>query len=278
MARPPRAGLVATLLSALVTVTTAACQQGAVNGTTPAATEPARAEHTAEEAPGEAGPPDAATAEKLLDEFGCASCEEPVHVVPGLTYEDESAYLILSAYTTGKPDDFGADTKVAVFYVRARDGRLLADNTEGRNTGFSFLPDVPAGETWAVDEAGSFFLLTQDVRLPDQQGIAWLRQDDLPSVERFGRAHVHASGQRTVEVDDLDNDGHAEVVGQWAPVTALHPDRDIAYHYKFSGDTGLYHPWRCAESTDGGQTYPAPVPIDAKPCNEFSYPGVPWGG
>ncbi|MEY9210676.1 hypothetical protein NI17_014200 [Thermobifida halotolerans] len=207
----------------------------------------------------------------------CPGCADEVQVITGLVHEGEPARLVLTEAEMAANSLTGADRMAAVFLVRNSDDRVLADNLDLAATGFVPLPDGDPDTTTAFDRGnGNFVLLTQDQGQPERQLLAWLNQDDLATVRTFTQRGVATTGQSGIETVDTDRDGSHELVSYLGDETPEWADRDVRFLHRFHPESLDYLPWRCAESDDGGVSYPDPVTMYEAPCYEFGNGPLPW--
>ncbi|TDQ49245.1 hypothetical protein [Actinorugispora endophytica] len=213
---------------------------------------------------------------RLVRDLGCTSCSDDVHVVPGLTYEDTPARLLVAQAELEAHPVTGATRTTRVFLLRDSDDEVLASNMNEAPTGFTPLPPADFDDSWHLAEDGTFFLLTRYSGVAGMQQVSWLRPDLPESIEGFGLVGPATAGQSRVEAEDLDGDGSVEVVGYLGDDNPEWAQRYVKFFHRFDPDSASYQPWRCSESTDGGASYPEPVTMYEAPCYEFGSGFLPW--
>lgn len=228
------------------------------------------------EAMSDTSPRPLSTEARYVRELGCTGCGDEVHTVPGLTYQDEAARLLIAQAELDPHPATGATQTTRVFLVRDSDDELLASNLNEPPTGFIPLPSADFDDSWRLLADGTFLLLTKYSGVAGMQQTSWLKPDLVESVEGFSRVGPLTSGQRTVETEDLDGDGSPEIVGYLGDHNPEWAQRHVKFFHRFDPGSASYQPWRCAESTDGGISYPEPVTMYEAPCYEFGSGPLPW--
>lgn len=212
---------------------------------------------------------------QLVQELGCTSCSPDVHTVSGLTYQDTPVRALIAAAEL-EPHPVTGATHTTRIFLLDEDDELVASNLNEPPTGFVPLPPADFDDSWTIAEDGTFLLLTKYRGVAGLQQISWMRPDLPESVTQFSLTGPLTAGQRDVETADLDGDGSVEIVGYLGDDNPDWAERYVKFFHRFDPDSGAYYPWRCAESTDGGVTYPEPVPMHEAPCYEFSSGELPW--
>ncbi|GLU47756.1 hypothetical protein [Nocardiopsis ansamitocini] len=214
-------------------------------------------------------------AQRVRD-LGCGSCAEDVHVVPGLTHDGAAASLLIAQAELEAHPVSGATRTTRVFLVRDSDDEVVASNLNEAPTGFVPLPPAEFDDSWTLADDGTFLLLTRYSGVAGMQQVSWLKPDLPESIEGFGLVGPPTAGQRSVETEDLDDDGDTEIVGYLGGDNPDWAQRYVKFFHRFDPESASYQPWRCTESTDGGKSYPEPVTMYEAPCYEFGSGPLPW--